>query len=168
MKKKLINIASFLPSFIFNIGGAVLLFFVFANSLSSCNDHEQEVDAYEKILGGKHELRKFNVRTETSTVTHGSYFLLMGSYSSQDVTDTRVRFYFKNHRDEYQFMELRLDDVNIKTDSTVVEPYVKFFWSDNGHSEDEWRRMYDWDVTGAVIYCKEEDFQPEININDLR
>lgn len=168
MKKILCNIAAFSLSAVFNIGIVALMFLAMTNLLSSCDGDKPDPTAYEKVLGGEHELRKFNVKTENSHVTHGSYFLLMGSYTSRDVSETNVRFYFKNHRGEYQFMELSLEDVNIKTDSTVSEPFVKFFWNENGHDEDEWRMMYQYDVTGVVIHCKEEDFQPEININDLR
>lgn len=147
---------------------SVKIIIIFFTILASCVQHGDYSKEYEKVLGGKHKLRKFNVKTENSTVTRGSYFLLMGSYSSRDVSETKVRFYFYNHRNEYQFMEFPLERVNIKLDSTIKEPYVKFHWRELGRTEKEWRTMYERDVTGIVIYCKEEDFQPEININDLK
>lgn len=135
--------------------------------LYSCVSKDEPND-YEKVLGGKHELRKFNVKTTTTQYTSGWYFICVGGYSSYKSEETKIRFYFKNCKDEYQFMERRLSEVNVRIDSTVIIPYVKFYWNENNRDESEWSRMYEYDVTKAVVYCKESDFQPEININDLK
>ena len=129
-----------------------------------CSCHNDEI---EKALSGKHELRKFNVRSTKSSEHKAVWFFVIGSYSKSDIEETKVRFYFKTNNGEYMFKETDFEDVNIKIDSTADVPYVKFYWINprgnniNGHD------VYKL-ITRTVIYCKEEDFQPEININQLR
>lgn len=118
------------------------------------------------VLGGNHELRRFNVKDKTTTESSGVFFLLIGGFNSKTITETTVRFYFLNYGKEYQFMELPLNKINIKIDNSIQSPYIKFGWYGLCGS-DNWRNYYD-DVYRAVIYCKDTDFQPEININDLR
>ena len=142
----------------------VVLFTMF---LTSCVGGNKKL--YNDILGGKHELRKFNVNTNTSTSSSGWYFIVLGGYSSTTSSSSIVRFYFLNYKDEYQLMEKSLTDVNIKIDSTAIKPYVKFYWTRNAQRDSsDIFRMYDYDVTKVVIYCKDSDFQPDININNLK
>lgn len=141
---------------------------LFLLSICSCDLNSHSEENHQKVLGGNHELRKFNVRSKTTHYTHEYFFLVVGGYGSEDITDTKVRFYFKNHFGAYQFMERDFEDVTIKTDSTITTPYIRFYWSKSDRDLDEWRQMYDYDVTGIVIHCHERDFQPEININDLK
>lgn len=141
---------------------------IFIIACYSCGNKTSKND-YEKVLGGKHELRKFNVKTTTAQNASAWCFLVMGGYANSTTRSSVVRFYFLNHRGEYQLLELPLNDVNIKIDSTIKNPYVKFFWHEMGvRDESEWRMMFKYNLTGAVIYCKESDFRPEININDLK
>jgi hypothetical protein len=135
--------------------------------LSSC----ENLDA-DKIpeQGIKHNLRKFNVKTTTSEHSSAWYFLVMGGYSSSKSEQTNVRFYFRNCKGEYQFQELPLRKIRIKTDSTVAEPFIIFeVGGVTGNPRNRCYELdYEWMVSSATIYCKETDFQPEININDLR
>ena len=128
---------------------------------SSCKQ-EVKISDTEKVLGGKHELRKFNVKTNTSTSTSAFYFLVVGSYSSTTTSNSIVRFYFKNHKDEFQLKEMPLNKVNIKIDSTVTEPYVKFYWVNNNKTMDNTSAMYDYDITKAVIFVKILIFNPKL------
>ena len=135
--------------------------------LSSCQMNK--FDEHEYLLSGKHELRKFNVKESATTTSRGSWFLVVGSYESQTKTESKVRFYFKTRNDEYVFKELDFEKVVLKIDSTAKVPYVKFYWNNCGcgyHPND--MQIYERAITRAVIYCKEEDFAPEININDLK
>lgn len=125
----------------------------------SCKPNTFEID---QILGGEHKLRKINIRTINSI--SASYFLISGHYDQRE--KTTVRFYFLNYRGEYMFMEKRIDEVLIKTDSLVKEPYVKFFYYYDGNHNN--KLLYYRYVTDVVIYCNDNDFQPEININDFK
>lgn len=147
----------------------LLLLFISIFLLLSCGDsNENKIDAQKEVLGGKHLLRKFNVKTTTTTSSSGAFFLVVGGYSSYTTEQSIVRFYFLNYNGEYQLMEKYLNDVNIKIDSTVKEPYVKFYWIKRIRTINEFNSMYNNDVTRVVIYCKDSDFQPELNINDLK
>lgn len=147
----------------------LLLLFISIFLLLSCGDsNENKIDAQKEVLGGKHLLRKFNVKTTTTTSSSGAFFLVVGGYSSYTTEQSIVRFYFLNYKGEYQLMEKYLSDVNIKIDSTVKEPYVKFYWIKRIRTINEYNSMYINDVTRVVIYCKDSDFQPELNINDLK
>jgi len=145
----------------------LLLFICSMFILLSCSN-ENKIDAQKEVLGGKHLLRKFNVKTTTTTSSSGAFFLVVGGYSSYTSEQSIVRFYFLNYKGEYQLMEKYLSDVNIKIDSTVKEPYVKFYWIKRIRTINEFNSMYNNDVTRVVIYCKDSDFQPELNINDLK
>lgn len=134
---------------------------------TSCIDDNTQL--YNKVLGGNHELRKFNVKTTKSESTSGWYFVVMGGYSKNSTESTTVRFYFLNNNNEYQLMEKPLNKVNIKIDSTVTTPYVKFYWEKSDNRDSTMiNYMYEYDITRVVIYCQEKDFQPEININSLK
>lgn len=119
----------------------------------------------------KHKLRKFNVKTTTNTSSSGFYFVVIGGYSSRTDENTNVRLYFENCRKEYQFLELPLSYVRIKIDSTVIEPYIVFnnsrsyIYNSEGRCYGNLSYHY---VENAIISCRENDFQPDIDINDLK
>lgn len=146
-----------------------LVVFLFS-LLLSCSRSEEEIHAdYMEILGGEHELRKFNVTTNNSSTSHTWYFLVAGGYSTSSSESAVVRFYFLNCKGEYQLKELYLNDVNIKIDNSITNPYVKFYWNESScYKKEEYSDMYDYEITRAVIYCADSAFQPEININDLK
>lgn len=102
----------------------------------------------EKVPGSprKYELRKFNVKN--SEGSSGWYFLVAGGYTTSE--QSTVRLYYKETNGEYTFMEKPLDAIVIKIENTK-EPYLT--------------HPYNWKST---IHCREEDFQPEVNINSLK
>lgn len=113
----------------------------------------------------KHELRKFNVKNSISGHSSAWYFLVAGGYESGLTEKTTIRFYYKNCNGEFQFLDLPLTDVRIKID-TVEKPYAIF--NMEYASVKCTSVKYDFEVNYVTIHCKEQDFQPEININDLR
>lgn len=139
---------------------------ILLSTMIACSNYQDDSKRFQKVLGNNHELRKFNVKTTTSSSTSAWYFLVMGGYSSETTSDTKVRFYFMNYKGEFQLMEMRLNEINIKIDSTAKVPYVKFDWRQPDYEVSE-ENIYDF-VERAVICCKENDFQPQININDLK
>lgn len=120
-----------------------------------------------KYLGGNHELRKFNVKTTQSTENSGWFLLIGGGYSSRTISETTVRFYFLNYGNEYQLMEIPLNQVTIKIDNKIQIPYVIFKWINPIYVINDWRDCYQY-VYSIIVFCKNTDFQPEININDLK
>lgn len=146
-----------------------MIFLLIVGSCHTENQPEKQTpNSYDKILGGEHLLRKFTVNTVNSTRTEGWYFLVGGEYSSQTVKDIKVRFYFLNCKGEYQLLEFPLEKVNVKIDTSAITPFVKFYWVNNNRTESEYNKMYENDITRIVIHCRENDFQPNININNLK
>jgi hypothetical protein len=109
----------------------------------------------------KHALRKFNVKSSTSEHASARFFLLAGGYSSSKSERVTVRMYYQNCNKEYQFLEVPLSQVKVKID-TVEVPYITL------HNIRECNSMYFAYDSYLVIHCKESEFQPEININDLK
>lgn len=138
----------------------IILLLIFS---SSC--HYQE--CVKKVTNFKHELRKFNTKTSISESSSGFYFLIVGSYSHTKEEKTTVRFYFKNVQGEYQFMERPFEEVNIKIEPNIKIPYVTFVYSSSGNLCDQ-TSLYKYYVVKTIIHCRESDFQPDININDLK
>ena len=146
----------------------ILIMLFISGVLYSCNNdnnNEDNISETERLLNGKHELRKFNIKSSTETSSGGWWFIITGAYSSKTISEQSVRFYFKAVNGEYILKEMPLNKVNIKIDSTANIPYVKFYYKDyNFHGHD----IYDYSITRVVIYCKDDDFRPEININELK
>lgn len=122
--------------------------------------------------GINHKLRKFNVKTTTSTSSSGFYFVVIGGYSSNSYESTSIRLYFENCHKEYQFLELPLHKVRIKIDSTVVDPYIVFdnypSFSMSEGAGNCYSGMGFGDIKNAIISCRENDFQPDVDINSLK
>lgn len=124
-----------------------------------------------KIYGDKYELRKFNVKTGSTTESSGYFFVIVGGYDSKTMESTNARMYFKNYKGQYEFLEMPLNKVQIKTDTLVTIPYITFDYTKDSFYD---MRMNDSDnnyylpYMKIIIHCKESDFMPEININDLK
>lgn len=152
-----------------------IVLFTLLAFLSSC-DYNQNAVILDKMFGGKHELRKFNVKTSSMSETHACFFLLIGSYSQKTIAKTNVRFYFKNYRGEFQFYEMPIYKVNIKIDNTVEYPYMMFLYGDDPSllnlrirdTYEDYELAFSRRIVSATIFCKDSDFQPEIDINGLR
>jgi len=142
----------------------LLIALIICTAFYSCKqDNRESIESY--YLKGKHELRKFNVKTSERTISSGYWLLIGGSYNSESKEESKIRFYFKTINSEYVFKELDFTKVYIKIDSSAITPYVKFFWINGGIDE---HSVYDESISRCVIYCKEKDFTPEVNINQLQ
>lgn len=145
---------------------AYSLLFAIVSTISSSCSRSDKIEECVQMLYGNHELRRFNIRSSEITKSSGTWFLVSGSYNSETKEDSKIRFYFKTIRGEYIFKELDFNNVIIKIDSLAENPYVRFYWSKcESYPTTE---IYEKAITRAVIYCKDEDFSPEVNINDLR
>lgn len=154
-----------------------LLYLLLTVTLFSSCVKQKDVDhAKNVVMAGKHELRKFNVKSSNIKESSASYFLIMGSFSSKETNDVKVRFYFLNYKGEYQFAESPLTNITIRIENVVV-PYITFDYSDPNYVADKFvpstevstvSRYVSKGYFKIIIHCKESDFQPDININDLK
>lgn len=124
-----------------------------------------------KIYGDKYELRKFNVKTTTSTEAFGYFFIIVGEYNSKTTESTNARMYYKNYIGQYEFLEMPLNKVQIKIDTLVTIPYITFDYNKDSFFDmivnDSDNNNY-LPYMKIIIHCKESDFMPEINIADLK
>jgi len=130
----------------------------------------------------KAELRRFKVETTVNKTSSGYLFFFIGGYSSQESTDSKIKFYAKNKLDEYCLFECKLQNVKIKLDSTIVNAYVTFKYSEpltNGIAGNRSGRdsidyeclgndlVYQYYSVKAIIVCNPKDFPENINLNQL-
>lgn len=128
----------------------------------------------DEMFGGKYPLKRINVKETDIKTSTGWFFLVGGRYSSEETTEVKIRLYFKNYRGEYTFLEMPFDNVRIKTEQYIGTPYIRFtsvpkIDRSDTYEDNDFDRLLRWyGRDGIVIHCKESDFTPEININDLR
>src|SRR6185295_7607791 len=96
------KVKSWLIAFIVTL---IIFFLGWLGYFCETKSNETSQHVFDKVLGGKHELRKFNVKSTTSTTASAWYFLVAGGYSQNTHEKCTIRFYFKNYRGEYQFYE---------------------------------------------------------------
>lgn len=142
--------------------------------MSSCT-HLTDKMLMDKHFGGKHELRRFNVYNEVTKESHGSYFLIMGSYMSRESSETKIRFCWKHPDGTYIFSEVGFDKIRLRIVNTD-KPYIEFKlrrldwktdennYNDYMDSVEESFRFVDY----VIINCKEEDFPADVNLKDLK
>ena len=130
----------------------------------------------------KSELRRFKVETTITKTSSGYLFFFIGGYSSQESTDSKIKFYAKNKLNEYCLFECKLQNVKIRLDSTIVNAYVNFKYEVPNTRGFAGNRcgldsidyeciandlIYQMYQVKAVIVCNPEDFPENINVNQL-
>lgn len=118
-----------------------------------------------EILKGNHELRRFNTLTKDGTITHGSFFLIGGSATSNTYSEIIATFSWKTNTGEYAISELPIKNIRVKIDPNVINPYIKFNWN-KGNSKNI-HYIMKWNVNYMVIVCREEDYPININLDGL-
>jgi hypothetical protein len=68
-------------------------------------------------------LRQMNVGSNMTTTTSGSFFVIFGSYDSQSKMTYKLRG-LGQIGGEYRFLDLDLNKVSFKLDSTATTPYI--------------------------------------------
>lgn len=143
-----------------------LIFILFTSLiLFSC---EYKIDP---VFKRKHKLRKFNVYTETGQYSHGSFFLVAGSFSTQTYEKCTVKFAWLDNDSAYVLSEVSYNKIKIHTDSTIVEPYITFQYDKDekfsSNPKNHINEILDWKIYYVIVHCKEEDFPMNVNINQL-
>lgn len=147
----------------------ILVFATILLSLFHCTrERTPRVSKTDKILRGKHKLRRFKVTTETRSQWSGSYFFIVGNASGKSYQERKVAFSWLNNKGEYIISEIPLDKIRVKVDSTVINPYVEFNWeSYPNHGDTYMNWIMEDNVNYIVVHCKEEDYPVEIRIDEL-
>lgn len=118
-----------------------------------------------QLLKGNHELRKFKITSEEGYRWSASYFIIAGSGSGSNYSDTKASFSWKLNNGEYAISEIELGKIRIKIDSTVCNPYVKFNWQESSISDLEY--IFSRKLNYMVITCTEDDYPINIDLTKL-
>jgi len=141
--------------------------------IHSCKSRET-VDEMSELLEGQHKLRKLNIRNSQESSLSGSFFLGIGSVSGSSSTIEKVKFSWELPNGQFAISTFETSKIRIEFDSTVLEPLIRFELKDNRGYVRRFNLDYVNDSYGfyhqikyVVIFCKEEDYIIDLNLNDL-
>lgn len=152
-----------------------LVIFFTAGIMISCT-HLTDKVLMDKHFKGNHELRRFNVYNETTKQSYGSYFLILGSYSSTESTQIKIRLCWKHPDDTYVFSEVPFNKIRLRIVNTD-KPYInfriqKFDWETDETTANKFLDNVELSIDNYVDYviinCKESDFPADVNLKDLK
>lgn len=121
----------------------------------SCNQPVEKIYHSDKIY-----LRQLVNTTVSETYTHGSFFLVAGSITSESTTETVIKL-MGNIDDEYRFIQFDFERARIKIDNSVKTPYIVLnYKNDRELSIDEQLNRMNWYGVTVTIVCPEQ-YLPE-------
>lgn len=135
-------------------------------------DHQKEFiqeREYIKETAGRHLLRKFRVKTTTSSSWSAGFFLIAGGASGRTSEGLNITFSWMNRNGEYILSDLPKEKIRIKIDNAIRHPYVTFAPHEGGGAG-SLEMMYSnlkYGILHMTIHCNEKDYTTEINLNEL-
>jgi hypothetical protein len=123
-------------------------------SLFSCDS------GYKNYKTDKIYLRQLVKVDKVTKEASGSYFLVVGSGSYEERTETKIKLMGKVNG-YYRLIEFDFVDVRIKVDNSIKNPYLIIkYQSNNKLTTNEILNNDNWYTTGYVIVCPEK-YLPE-------
>jgi hypothetical protein len=151
----------------------LLMVAVMATVLSSCIDEHKDID---KIFSGNHELRRLDYLDIKHPANFGaSYFLLFAHASgSGESTEQYISFSWKLKNGEYVLSKVPMEQIRVKFEASAVKPYISFGYNletiqlggRSANSMIPYIVKYGMDY--VVVHCRESDYKPKIEINNIR
>ena len=139
--------------------------------LTGCCGTTRNSKLYEQVKG-THILRQVGQRMVSSQTTRASFFLVMGSSSSETTAKYEVSFSWLGNDGDYRFTTLPLDEFHVHLDERAATPFISF-----SLREDYKSNLADGvDLDGAyassardginyvTITCRPEDWPVDIQI----
>lgn len=77
-----------------------------------------------RISTSKMELRQLISKEVTSKSSSGSFFVIMGGYSSNESQYEIIKMFVKVDNTYYKLLKLNLEDVNVVIDNKISKPYL--------------------------------------------
>lgn len=147
---------------------AIILLAFIVSSCGEMREDKKEQTYFEKEFSGKHTLRSFKVRESSQSSFSASYFLIFGGASGSSEQMTKVRFAWKMNSGTYAISEIEANRIRVAFNDTIQTPYITFYSKYPDWDEDLNSVMDRINQIGYItVYCKEEDFPMEINLNQL-
>lgn len=101
-------------------------------------------------------LRQLVKSDRDESTSNGSFFLVMGSFNSRSEKKTVVQVILKVN-EEYRFMEMEMEKIRIKLDSTCKIPYIILSYPSERDIEiSRLLKDPDWFIDTYTIVCSEE------------
>jgi hypothetical protein len=123
-------------------------------SLFSCDIREPKNYKTDKIY-----LRQLVKVDKVTKEVSGSYFLVIGSGSYQERTETKIKLMGKVNG-YYRLIEFDFVDVRIKIDNSIEDPYLVIKYQSYDKLKTNELINENWYTTGYVIVCPEK-YLPE-------
>jgi len=123
-------------------------------SLLSCDSREYKNYKTDKIY-----LRQLVKVDKVTKEVSGSYFLVIGSGSYQERTETKIKLMGKVNG-YYRLIEFDFVDVRIKIDNSIEDPYLVIKYQSYDKLTTNELINENWYTTGYVIVCPEK-YLPE-------
>jgi hypothetical protein len=87
---------------------------------SSCEQSSENTFKYTSVF----ELRQLVKETENVKTSHGSFFLIGGSYNSDEYSKTNVKVFAKVNG-AYRFVEIPIEDIRIVINDSLTVPTLQ-------------------------------------------
>ena len=100
-------------------------------------------------------LRQLVKSNKVQTSSGGSFFLIAGSYSSETESKPVVQVMAKVEG-EYRFLEMEMEKIRIKIDSTCKIPYIILNYYDQEYSASYLIDHPKWNIRSYTVVCSEE------------
>lgn len=132
----------------------LIIFTLFLNSCQTLQETEE------------FELRQFKNETVESNYTSGTFFFIVGGYSSKTETKDIVKL-IANIDGVYRFLEFKLERLRIKIDNSITTPTIQIFYYDESKRTNDFifrTNTLNYYGTYVVLRCPEiyipEDLTP--------
>ena len=118
----------------------------------------------ERISTTKMELRQLISKEVTTKSSGGSFFVIMGGYSSSENQYDLIKMFIKVDNTYYKLLKLNLEDVNVVIDNKISKPYLTITTESNWDKTDSEILQYIGYGDKIYLHCPEK-YLPEKLLN---
>ena len=129
-------------------------------------EKEKEIDYLSEHFEGYYNLRRFKSSVRENSKFSGAFFLIVGAASGSSKQELMTTFSWESNNNSYIISELPVTKIQVKIDSTIINPYISFNW-DPFNWDFNIKNINDkfYSVNYITVYCKEEDFPYDIQLS---
>ena len=132
----------------------IIYLLIFQLSLISCVPLRKK-----SFISSKFELRQLVKETENKKESSGVFFLIGGSFHSEELNETKVKCFAKVDG-SFRIIEMPIEDIRIRIDNKLKKPNIQVKYEDYNKLEDEKLLNEFFTYKVYVINCP-ETYLPE-------
>lgn len=117
-----------------------------------------------RISTTKMELRQLISKEVTTKNSNGFYFVIIGSYSSDESKYELIKMFVKVDNTYYKLLKLNLEDVNVVIDNKISKPYLIITTESFSYKTDKEILKYIGYGDEIYLHCPEK-YLPEKLLN---